>query len=123
MQQHVHEQTHISEEDECSADVLCQVNAHERYVCTDKCAIENDAFHKDSKVLLDFHSDSKLVDAFDIVSNVFITSNLHKDQPIPLKISDDKEQIYKAAYDDIRFHQQIYESSLPICHAQSEPIE
>jgi hypothetical protein len=62
--------------DEFSADVLVE-----------------DTFHKDSKVLDDLHFDSKFVDTFDIISNVYIFSNLHKDQVISFEISDNKEQI------------------------------
>jgi len=77
-------------------DLFHQINEHENNACNDTSVVEEDDFRKDSKVLRDFHYDSKLVDAFDMTSNVFISSNLHKDQFIPLEISDDKKQI---AYD------------------------
>jgi hypothetical protein len=90
--------------DEFSADVLfpecChkynlfrQINEHEKYDCAEKSVVEEDTFHKDSKVLYDLHFDSKFVDTFDIISNVSIFSNLHKDQVIYFDTSDNKEKI------------------------------
>ena len=32
-----------------------------------------------------------------------------------------QEQIYEAAYGNVRFDQQVYENILPICHVQSKP--
>jgi hypothetical protein len=90
--------------DEFSADVLfpecCheyslfrQINGHEKYDCAEKSMVVEDTFLKDSKVLDDLHFDRKFVDTFDIISNVSIFSNLHKNQAMSFEISDDKEQI------------------------------
>jgi hypothetical protein len=60
---------------------------------------EEDIFHKDPKTLDDLHFDIKFVDTFDIISNVPIISNLHKDQVISFEIIDNNEQIDRLASD------------------------
>jgi hypothetical protein len=70
-----------------------QINGHEKYDCAEKSMVVEDTFLKDSKVLDDLHFDRKFVDTFDIISNVSIFSNLHKNQAMSFEISDDKEHI------------------------------
>ena len=55
-----------------------QINGHEKYNCDKRFVVVEDTFLKYSKVVDDLHFDRNFVDAFDIISNVSIYSNLHK---------------------------------------------
>ena len=68
-----------------------QINGHEKYDCDEKYVVEEDTFHKDPKVLDDLHFDIKFVDTIDIISNVHVVSNLHKNQVFPFEFSDKNE--------------------------------
>jgi len=70
--------------------LFCQFDGYERYDYAEKFVVKEDIFHKDPKVLDDLHCGSEIVDTFDIISNVSIVSNFHKDHVISFEISEDK---------------------------------
>jgi hypothetical protein len=79
--------------------LFCQINGHEKYDCAEKCVVEEYTFHKDPKVLDDLHFDIKFVDTVDIISDVHVVSNSHKNQVFSFEISDKNEQIDRLACD------------------------
>jgi hypothetical protein len=79
--------------------LFCQINGHEKYDCAEKYVVEEDTFHKDPKVLDDLHFDIKFVDTIDIISNVPVVSNSHKNQVFSFEISDKNEQMDRLACD------------------------
>jgi hypothetical protein len=109
------------------------------------CKNENHVVEEDFPDLIDNRKDDCIVvDVLDFVSDASVVLDLNEkiveEEVFPQLLQVDsydmllhvikeetqeaahQEQIYEAAYGNVRFDQQVYENILPICHVQSEPV-
>jgi hypothetical protein len=89
----------------------------------------------DPKVLDDLHCDNKIVDTFDIISNVSIVPNVHQNKVNSFESSEGKEHMYETSYgtvgsdqehygiDKEKLRQHLYSSDqLVFCHIVYDPV-